>query len=55
MTNAGDEKPEFEDYDIPYKDQVPQDPSFEDMRKIVCEDGSRPEIPLRWNKSKVKF
>ncbi len=53
VTDAGNEKFECEDYDIPYNGWIPPDPTFEDMRKIVCEEGYRPEIPQRWNKSKV--
>lgn len=37
-----------ESYKPPYFDMVPNDPSFEDMRKIVCVDGRRPIIPNRW-------
>ncbi|CAL8106614.1 unnamed protein product [Orchesella dallaii] len=52
LTDAGNEKLECEDYDIPYKDCVPPDPSFEDMKKVVCDHNLRPDIPTRWNKSK---
>jgi len=31
-----------EEYQPPFFDSVPADPSFEDMRKIVCEDERRP-------------
>ncbi|KAL5287856.1 ACVR1 family protein [Megaselia abdita] len=37
-----------EDYKIPYYDVVPSDPSFEDMKKVVCHDNYRPSIPNRW-------
>ncbi|XP_067125600.1 activin receptor type-1 isoform X2 [Centruroides vittatus] len=37
-----------EPYKPPYFDMVPNDPSFEDMRKVVCVDGRRPTIPNRW-------
>lgn len=37
-----------EDYKIPYYDVVPSDPSFEDMKKVVCSDNYRPSIPNRW-------
>lgn len=53
MTDAGNEKVECEDYDIPYNECVPSDPSFEEMKKVICDHGLRPEIPTRWNKSKV--
>ncbi|CAN9502427.1 unnamed protein product [Ophioblennius macclurei] len=37
-----------EDYKPPFYDQVPNDPSFEDMRKVVCVEQQRPFIPNRW-------
>ncbi|XP_053382017.1 bone morphogenetic protein receptor type-1B-like [Mercenaria mercenaria] len=33
---------------IPYQDLVPSDPSFEEMKKVVCMDRARPMIPNRW-------
>ncbi|BFZ22027.1 hypothetical protein BsWGS_25066 [Bradybaena similaris] len=38
----------FEEYQLPYYDLVPSDPSLEDMRKVVCGDKQRPAIPNRW-------
>lgn len=38
-----------EEYKVPYYDVVPSDPSFEDMRKVVCGDDYRPSIPNRWS------
>lgn len=37
-----------EEYKPPFHDQVPSDPSFEDMRKVVCVDQQRPVLPNRW-------
>lgn len=37
-----------EEYQLPYYDMVPSDPSLEDMRKIVCDEKYRPAIPNRW-------
>ncbi|KAK7506299.1 hypothetical protein BaRGS_00002411 [Batillaria attramentaria] len=37
-----------EDYQLPYYDMVPSDPSLEDMRKVVCVDRHRPALPNRW-------
>lgn len=37
-----------EDYKAPFHDIVPSDPSFEDMRKVVCVDQQRPNLPNRW-------
>ncbi|XP_022711828.1 bone morphogenetic protein receptor type-1B-like isoform X2 [Varroa jacobsoni] len=35
-------------YRIPYHDCVPDDPSFEEMRKVVCISKERPHIPDAW-------
>ncbi|CAH1788585.1 unnamed protein product [Owenia fusiformis] len=37
-----------EDYQLPYYDVVPSDPTMEEMKKIVCCDKQRPSIPNRW-------
>lgn len=37
-----------EDYKPPFAGVVPSDPSFEEMRKVVCTDQQRPCIPNRW-------
>lgn len=37
-----------EDYKPPFHDVVPFDPSFEDMKKVICIDQQRPNIPNRW-------
>ncbi|XP_004629963.1 activin receptor type-1C isoform X1 [Octodon degus] len=37
-----------EEYQLPYYDMVPSDPSVEDMRKVVCEQKFRPSIPNQW-------
>lgn len=42
-----------EEYQMPYFDQVPPDPTIEEMRKIVCTDMQRPNIPQRWQNSSV--
>ncbi|XP_021571916.1 serine/threonine-protein kinase receptor R3 isoform X2 [Carlito syrichta] len=36
-----------EDYRPPFYDVVPNDPSFEDMKKVVCTDQQTPTIPNR--------
>jgi activin receptor type-1 len=38
-----------EEYKVPYYDSVPSDPSFEEMRKVVCVEGFRPSLPNRWS------
>uniref|UniRef100_A0A8C6TSB1 receptor protein serine/threonine kinase n=1 Tax=Neogobius melanostomus TaxID=47308 RepID=A0A8C6TSB1_9GOBI len=37
-----------EEYKPPFYDQVPNDPSFDDMRKVVCVEQQRPFVPNRW-------
>uniref|UniRef100_A0A4W5QRN5 Activin receptor type-1C n=1 Tax=Hucho hucho TaxID=62062 RepID=A0A4W5QRN5_9TELE len=37
-----------EDFQLPYYDMVPSDPSVEDMRKVVCDQKLRPNIPNQW-------
>ena len=44
-----------EDYQPPFYDAVPSDPSFDDMRKVVCTDGYRPEMPNRWITDPVRL
>lgn len=44
-----------EDYRPPFFDHVPNDPSFEDMRKVVCIDQYRPDIPNRWSSDAVSI
>ncbi|MBN3306231.1 ACV1C protein, partial [Amia calva] len=38
----------YEDYQLPYYDLVPCDPSIDDMRKIACDQKLRPNIPNQW-------
>ncbi|XP_074925893.1 activin receptor type-1C isoform X4 [Chelonoidis abingdonii] len=38
----------IEEYQLPYYDVVPSDPSVEDMRRVVCEQKLRPNIPNQW-------
>ncbi|XP_056588959.1 activin A receptor type 1Ba [Triplophysa dalaica] len=37
-----------EDYQLPYYDLVPSDPSIEEMRKVVCDQRLRPNVPNWW-------
>ena len=41
------------EYQVPYYDCVGNDPSFDEMRRVVCVDRRRPEIPNRWNSDEV--
>jgi hypothetical protein len=47
--SLSDSKPD--EYQVPYFDMVPNDPSFEDMRKVVCVENIRPTLSPRWAKS----
>ncbi|KAK2504292.1 hypothetical protein MC885_015025 [Smutsia gigantea] len=38
-----------EEYQLPYYNMVPNDPSYEDMREIVCVKRLRPIVSNRWN------
>ncbi|MGH0183196.1 UNVERIFIED_CONTAM: hypothetical protein FKN15_019195 [Acipenser sinensis] len=44
-----------EDYKPPFHDVVPNDPSFEDMKKVACIDQQRPNIPNRWFSDPERF
>lgn len=43
-----------EDFQLPYYDLVPSDPTIEDMRKVVCEQKLRPNIPNQWQSCEVR-
>lgn len=43
-----------EEYQLPYYDVVPPDPSIEDMRRVVCEQKLRPNIPNQWQSCEVR-
>uniref|UniRef100_A0A8C9TSZ6 receptor protein serine/threonine kinase n=1 Tax=Scleropages formosus TaxID=113540 RepID=A0A8C9TSZ6_SCLFO len=38
-----------EEYQLPYYDMVPLDPSYEDMREVACVKCLRPTVSNRWN------
>lgn len=42
-----------EDYQQPYYDCVPSDPSFDDMYNVVCVKKVRPDIPPHWYTEEV--
>lgn len=42
-----------EDQQCPYYDCVQPDPSFDEMRKVVCIEKMRPDIPNRWLNDQV--
>ncbi|XP_014091509.1 TGF-beta receptor type-1 isoform X3 [Bactrocera oleae] len=43
----------YDEYQLPYFDVVQPDPSIEEMKKVVCIDKMRPNIPNRWHASDV--
>ena len=44
-----------EEQQVPYYDCVDTDPSFEEMKKVVCVDKRRPLIPNRWTSDPVSI
>ena len=43
-----------EEYQLPYYDVVPTDPTIEEMRKVVVTDKQRPTIPNKWQACHVR-
>lgn len=44
-----------DEYQLPFYDLVPSDPTIEEMRKVVCIDRQRPSIPNRWQSIEVSI
>ncbi|KAL7061405.1 hypothetical protein AAHC03_01693 [Spirometra sp. Aus1] len=44
---------EPEDYQLPYQDMVAPDPSIEEMKSVVCEQGLRPFLPPAWSQHPI--
>ena len=42
-----------EDYQQPYYNMVPPDPYLEEMKKVVCTEKRRPDLPNRWQSHEV--
>ena len=42
-----------EEYQPPFYDMVPQDPSFDEMKKVVVTEMKRPSVPNRWIEDSV--
>ncbi|XP_054289328.1 TGF-beta receptor type-1-like isoform X1 [Macrosteles quadrilineatus] len=38
----------YDEYQLPFFDAVPSDPTIDEMRRVVCVDRQRPSIPNRW-------
>jgi hypothetical protein len=45
----------FEDFQLPFYDMVPNDPTIDEMKIVVCEKQLRPSFPSRWRISEVSF
>ena len=43
-----------EEYQLPYYDLVPSDPSIEEMRKVVCDQKLRPNVPNCWQSYELR-
>ena len=43
------------DYQPPYFDLVPNDPSFDDMKRVVCSSQLRPTLPACWTNNQVSL
>uniref|UniRef100_A0A3B4YRA3 receptor protein serine/threonine kinase n=1 Tax=Seriola lalandi dorsalis TaxID=1841481 RepID=A0A3B4YRA3_SERLL len=43
----------LEEYQLPYHELVPTDPSYEDMREVVCIKRLRPSFPNRWTSDEM--
>lgn len=50
---TGDKLKAADEYQVPYFDFVPSDPSFEDMQQVVCVKKIRPPISVRWESEEV--
>lgn len=44
-----------DDYQLPYYDCVPSDPSFDDMYYVVCVKKVRPDIQSHWQTEEVNL
>ena len=55
LTRVCDVNGAIDEYRIPYYDCVESDPSFEQMRKVVCDDHRRPIIAERFNENEVSM
>lgn len=42
-----------EEYQLPYYDMVPPDPTHEEMHRVVVIERRRPDVPNRWQSSEV--
>ncbi|RZF48115.1 hypothetical protein LSTR_LSTR002181 [Laodelphax striatellus] len=45
----------YDEYQLPFYDLVPSDPTIDEMRRVVCVDMQRPSIPNRWSACQALF
>ena len=38
----------YDEYQLPFFDMVPCDPTIDEMKRVVCGDRLRPSVPNRW-------
>ncbi|KAF4516935.1 hypothetical protein B566_EDAN008024 [Ephemera danica] len=50
---TGDKLGQADEYQVPFYNCVPNDPSFDDMHAVVCVKKIRPEIANRWESEEV--
>lgn len=43
-----------EEYQQPYYDMIPNDPTIEEVRKVVCVAKQRPVTPNKWQSCEVR-
>jgi len=43
----------YEEYQLPFYNAVPPDPSWDEMRRVVCNEKKRPNIQNRWQSHEV--
>ena len=44
-----------DEYEMPFFDLVPSDPTIENMRHVVCEKNQRPTITNKWHDTPVSL
>ncbi|XP_072397132.1 TGF-beta receptor type-1 isoform X2 [Diabrotica undecimpunctata] len=45
----------YDEYQLPFHDAVPPDPTIEEMKRVVCGDKQRPNIPNRWQSCEALY
>uniref|UniRef100_A0A6P7GQM9 receptor protein serine/threonine kinase n=1 Tax=Diabrotica virgifera virgifera TaxID=50390 RepID=A0A6P7GQM9_DIAVI len=45
----------YDEYQLPFHDAVPPDPTIDEMKRVVCGDKQRPNIPNRWQSCEALY